>query len=127
MGILDKLGFGKKNDDWEFDKLADKEMGLTPEPNLDFEQKQNLGLNEKSPFDEPAKPAAELPPHLGGPEPTPIVPKQRLGGPPVPPPHREMELINSKLDTIKAMLDSMERRLANLEKAAGVGERPKLW
>lgn len=35
---------------------------------------------------------------------------------------REMDLIISKLDTIRALLASMEQRLANLEKIAGQEE-----
>ncbi len=31
-------------------------------------------------------------------------------------PNKDMELINSKLDTIKAVLSSMDQRLANIEK-----------
>lgn len=39
----------------------------------------------------------------------------------------ELELIASKLDTIKAMLDSMERRVANIEKSMGTQEKQRLW
>ncbi len=43
------------------------------------------------------------------------------------PSERELELINSKLDTLKAILQSFEQRLANLERAAGVEKRERLW
>ena len=42
---------------------------------------------------------------------------------------RDLELISSKLDTIKAMLASLDQRTANLERAAGVQQqrRERLW
>ena len=43
---------------------------------------------------------------------------------------RELELISSKLDTIKAILNSLDRRIANLEKLSLGGtekKEDKLW
>jgi len=45
---------------------------------------------------------------------------------------RDVELINSKLDTIKAILGSLDQRLANIERNSGVSrnqnnQRQKLW
>ena len=40
----------------------------------------------------------------------------------------ELELLNSKLDTIKAMLVSLEQRLSNLERNLGAPQQEKrLW
>lgn len=100
MGFLGRL-FGKK-----------EELGLD-EP---------LGLEEGSviPETEPAPPA-ELPPHLAEPSGTltPTIPAQISS--------RDIELLNSKLDTLKAILNSMDQRIANLEKAAGVEQKKMPW
>lgn len=40
---------------------------------------------------------------------------------------RDLELINSKLDTLKAMLAAVEQRLANLEQAMAAEKKQKLW
>ena len=47
MGILNKLMFWKKEDDFDFDKAADHELGDLPkDDSMDFDQK-HLGLEEK--------------------------------------------------------------------------------
>jgi len=39
-----------------------------------------------------------------------------------------MELISSKLDTIKAIMSSLDQRMSNLEQAAGIKkQKDKLW
>src|SRR3989344_5870234 len=93
--------FSRKKKKESFEDLADKSMGSG------LGLHDNLGLNEKSPFDDAA---------LGRPESISgfqASQQQSLD-------KREMELINSKLETIKAILNSMDQRLSNLEKAAGV-------
>lgn len=40
---------------------------------------------------------------------------------------RDFELLNSKLDTLKAILNNIEQRLANLEQAAGIEKKNRLW
>ena len=42
-------------------------------------------------------------------------------------PNKDMELINSKLDTIKAVLNSLDQRLAQVEQSMGIEQRRKLW
>jgi hypothetical protein len=103
MGFLGKL-FGKKED----------ELGLG-EP---------LGLEEEPaiPEAEPITSGPELPPHLAEPAPATTMPTT----PGVISP-RDIELINSKLDTLKAILNSMDQRIANLEKAAGVEQKKMPW
>ncbi len=43
--------------------------------------------------------------------------------------NRDLELINSKLDTIKTLLQSLDQRTARLEQVAGVQKQPeqRLW
>ncbi len=104
MGLFSKL-FGKKKEE----ELALEE----PLP------KEPLGLEEKPSL--PETPSPELPPHLAEPAPS-SVPSQPPGISP-----RDIELLNSKLDTLKAILNSMDQRLANLEKAAGIEQKKMPW
>ena len=131
MGIFDKLAFWKKEDDFDFDKLAKKEMGESPLGKNDLGlNQQPPGLGEKSPFDQPAPGTQPLPPHLEEPAFPGTQPVAPAPGVPtaVPAGGRELELINSKLDTIKALLTSMDQRIANLERAAGVEQKQqRLW
>lgn len=121
MSFLDKLMFWKK-DEFDFDKPLD-----TGKPVQD-----DLGLKDKSAF--PAQPDLELgvaqrpaqrteftqPPHKE----SGLFPRQQA----VPPVEaKELELISSKLDTLKALLVSLDQRVANLERAAGVERKERLW
>ncbi|MBR9683388.1 hypothetical protein GOV03_02510 [Candidatus Woesearchaeota archaeon] len=101
MGFFGKI-FGKKD-----------ELGLDETP-LPDESSLDLG-------GEPTNP--ELPAHLT--EPAPEMP----GAPRTPGTisSRDLELINSKLDTIKAILGSVDQRIANLEKIAGVEQKKMPW
>src|SRR3989344_396971 len=101
------MGFFSKKKKESFDDLADKSM------NADLHD--NLGLNEKSLFDDhkdPYKPESFS--NLQNTQQQPID-------------KREIELLNSKLETIKAILASMDQRLANIEKAAGIDQKQRLW
>ena len=100
--------FSRKKKKDSFEDLADKSI----ESGLGLHD--NLGLNEKSPFDDATvgKPGSFSDLQASQ--------QQFLD-------KREMELINSKLETIKAILNSMDQRLSNLEKAAGVEPKQKLW
>ena len=148
MGLLNKLMFWKKDDDLDFDKIAEREMGQ--DLSMDF-SRDDLGLNEqplsteKSPFEESP---AELPPHLQESNRGTAYPQSRqdrataLRTPQYagqqqsfrqqpsgyPSEQREMELISSKLDTIKAIMSSLDQRMSNLEQAAGIKkQKDKLW
>lgn len=135
MGIFDKLKFWKKEDEFDFDKLAgDTSTGL---PDESKPMQDDLGLGKSSldkepempgmpktepstsPFDQPkTEPVTPQPT-----QPTGDVQSYQL-------PNRDLELINSKLDTIKAILMSLDQRTANLEKVAGVEqerEKKRLW
>jgi hypothetical protein len=105
MSFLKKLAFWKK-DDFDFDTLADKEMASHGAPLQD-----NLGLETMQ--EQSAFPTQK--PDLFAAQPKPIPPSE----------HKELELINSKLDTIKAMLVSMEQRMGQIEKTPK--EEKKLW
>ena len=116
MGIFGKI-FGKKEDSLGFDE---------PLPGSDPLVSDDLGMNEK-----PIMPSdGELPQHLSEPM-MPDMPTEQQttrpqtnsqGTPP-----RDLELINSKLDTLKAILNSMDQRIANLERAAGVEQKKMPW
>ena len=135
MSILEKLKFWKKEDDFNFDDVASKDM------NQDLFKGDNLGLDqtsslpkEKSPFPEQQQVQQ---PTFQEPEPAPSgieqlkqqqaayqqqqkQPSQGISG-------RDVDLLNSKLDTIKALLNSMDQRIGNLEKSIGVEKKEKLW
>lgn len=111
MGIFSRL-FHKKEEELDLEKPLPGE-----EPHLE----EHLGLEEKPVIPETAP--AELPPHLeepGVPAPAAV---------PTPPasPQRDLELINSKLDTLKAILNSLDQRIASLEKAAGLEQKKMPW
>ena len=118
MGLFGKL-FKKKDDDFDFDKIVDDEMGQDPMSKPDDFNMGSEPMTEKSHFDEPT------PPHLDE------FNKPKFSAPlqnnQQPSPNRDLELINSKLDTVKALLNSMDQRMANLEKAAGIQKKEKLW
>jgi hypothetical protein len=115
MGILDKVKFWKKDDDFEmddFDKMAtDSASSGVP--------KDDLGLGP-SVLDKPAPATTQqdpLAPAALSPEP----PKTTNSDSPDIM-NRELELISSKLDTIKFLLQSLDQRVAHIEKIAGVEE-----
>ncbi len=148
MGFLSKLKFWKKDEEFnsdDFDALADKEAGINQsEQSSPFEQDQlglrenkaELGLDERSPFEsmqgEPKMSSSSLregPSFASAGRSAFEKPsyQQRTSGDNFS--GRELELISSKLDTIKAMLQMMDQRIANLEKAAGIEQqqRQRLW
>ncbi len=140
MGALNKLMFWKKDDDFDFDSALNKEMapsGLPPTDNLGLDSNPT-GLEEKPSFDHPAQPTATNPfqQQAASPYAAPQQPQQAFPTPGHPlqrpafqqqPPQQNNDLISSKLDTIKAQLSSIEQRLVNLERAAGVQQQKKLW
>lgn len=143
MGIFDKLLFWKRKDEFDFDDLANKQMpgGEMPHPSEFAEQTQNP-FEEKpvfpdnSPFDKheedpfgtkssfsPTGMAQPQKPSYPGAQQS--APQQAYGGP-----NRDLELINSKLDTLKAMLTTIEQRMTDIERTTGA-DKPKkqerLW
>lgn len=147
MGVLDKLMFWKR-DELDFDKIAEKELGLHKEipdelgspDELGFQDDLGLdqkmpGLEEESPFEESPKelPSRPLPPHLqesatfSGRTLKPVTAYGETASGGIQDQRKEMELINSKLDTIKALLGSLDQKMSNLERAAGLEKKERLW
>lgn len=153
MGVLDKLMFWKR-DELDFDKIAEKELGLhkgisddlgsldelSSHGESDFQDELGLnqkmpGLEEKSSFEESSKelPGKPLPPHLqesatfSGRTLKPVAAYGETASGGVQDQRKEIELINSKLDTIKALLGSLDQKMSNLERAAGSEKKERLW
>ena len=121
MGLLNKLMFWKKEEEFDFEGAAAKEMsrpkGKSDEFGYDY---QNPALEEKSAFPDSFSSASSRD--------TPSLSPATLSRPTAPDNvQRDLELISSKLDTLKAMLGSLEQRLGNIEKAAGVEQKRNLW
>lgn len=140
MGLLDKIPFFKKKDDFSDMGLGDKPDGFTSGynsqdmPNFDnsnYGQQDNMGLPQQqqqqpqgfSPqqqnFQAPSAPEA---PSFQSPGNIPSFSQQssEQGYP-----HhantvvdKELEIISSKLDALRATLESMNQRIANLEAIA---------
>jgi len=122
MSLLGKLKFWHKEDDFDFDTLADKEMGKIPSHDLGLDQKLP-GLDEKSSF--PEEPEVEP---LSSPRFQSSPARQASAFSPSSGANRDLELINSKLDTLKAILNSMDQRIAHLEQISGAEKKPqRLW
>lgn len=99
MGILGKL-FSKREEE-EFEEP----LGLEEKPIVSEKHEPISSPELPSNLAEPAFTSATI---------TPISP-------------RDIELISSKLDTIKAILNSMDQRIASLEKAAGIEQKKMPW
>ncbi len=136
MGLLGKLAFWKRKDEFDFDDLADKEMkgaATTPFPEeFGFDQKP-AGLDEKpffpdegmeetkSPFTQPrfqeARPLSRPQPAMPTPSMTSSPSTRNI----------DLELINSKLDTLKALLNSLDQRMSHLEQGSTADKKQRVW
>jgi len=115
MGFFRKIAFWKTDDDLGFEGLADQEAekdNLGLDDNLGLNRKP-VGLDERSPFEEldEKNPVAPPPPHL-----------DQLNNEK----NKDLEIINSKLDTLKAILLSLDQRVAGLERPVAE-KKEKLW
>ena len=123
MGIFDKLFHRHKEDDIFGD------MGKDPFGKEPSAEEDRLGLQSSSPI--PESPPEETPSHdpfATQPPESPVHPGVTPTTPTAPGTvDRDIELVSSKLDTIKAILTSMDQRIAKLEKAAGVEEKKMPW
>jgi len=118
MGIFDKL-FHRKKDEFGFDELAQQEIDRYKTPVQDILGQPSFDAEEQSPFSGTLpKETTAFSPSAGFSLTPPGVPSDSK---------RDLELLNSKLDTIKAMLTSVDQRLANLERAAGAEKKERLW
>jgi len=106
MSFFDKVLFWRKEDN--IDKLASQEMNDMP----DF---LGDGTQDKSAFPEPGSSPETFQPAEA---PLPKAPGMQ---------NKDLELISSKLDTLKAMLNSIDQRMSNLEKPAGAEKKQRLW
>ncbi|HLD39583.1 MAG TPA: hypothetical protein VJB13_00395 [Candidatus Nanoarchaeia archaeon] len=126
MGILNKLLFWRHDDEMDFDKIADEQLktGIKDdpllEPDTDFEEKSSFSRQQQDLRSSSMKGSPYKQTNFQQ-QPTLQQPSENI--------EKDLELISSKLDTIKAMLGSLDQRTANLEKAAGVQQqrRERLW
>lgn len=133
MGILNKLMFWKKEDEFDFDETAEKELDFPKEEDEFNLDQQPSELDEGFPAEEhPSAPPFSEPQVPGRSRGQ----RDSLSQPSSAYAHREpvagtrdrdLELIQSKLDTLKAILTSLDQRMANLERAAGVEKKERLW
>jgi len=132
MGLFSKLAFWKK-DDLDFDELVSKDMH---DPNLSGMPKDDLGLPGESEFQHdplgPQDPLASAPtlrPSADREHPLQqLSSQQNYSSYAQPQRNTDLELVNSKLDTIKAMLNSMDQRLSRIERSQfGESKEKNLW
>jgi len=137
MSILGKLAFWKKEDDFNFDDIASKDMSQDMFKGDDLGLKEQPLTQEKDPFAMPTEeqsPSASPPPE----ETSGIqqlqeqnnqnrqsIQNQQQATTGVS--ARDVDLLSSKLDTIKALLNSMDQRMAHLERSSGIQKKEKLW
>lgn len=114
MSFLNKLLFWRRDDELEFEQIAEKELQSHERPLYPDHNTAKPGeMEEPSLFDEPR--ADERP----------LLPSTRPAATAQNP--RDVELINSKLDTIKAMLNSLDQRMAHLERSNSTEKKERLW
>ncbi|MBI4980390.1 hypothetical protein HZC30_02410 [Candidatus Woesearchaeota archaeon] len=123
MGFLGKLAFWKKEDDFGFDHLVNQDM---THPGTDANNPFGTTLGQE-PASDPLLSGTSSP--LPSDSPASVFPAQRSPIYPQQPAEpvsapltntlsssRDMELLNTKLENIRLMLNSIDQRLANLEK-----------
>ena len=120
MGFMDKLAFWKKKDEFGDLGLGEKGPGLGPDSAV-----SDLGLGpspggiEGGPADlnlglpaQPQQPYPQQPPLQPQFQQQPVQQQQNFTA------EKDFEIISSKLDALRAALDSINQRLANLEAIA---------
>ncbi|HLC81811.1 MAG TPA: hypothetical protein VJH68_04080 [Candidatus Nanoarchaeia archaeon] len=111
MGFFSKL---KKKKDLDFDTLADKEFNDSLDP---------LAVDDSQPFSQDALYPQNEPLNVRQAPVPQFSPQQfQLNSE-----NKDLELINSKLDTLKALLYSIDRRLEALERQSGAEQKNRLW
>ncbi len=122
MGILDKLMFWKKKDEFSDIGLGDKpsskvDLGLGLEYGTNNEPPQSLGLEPpamQQPYPQMQPPSQQMPPSFGN---TPNLNQPQMQSQDYAM-SKNLEVVSSKLDALRAALDSINQRLANLEAIA---------
>jgi hypothetical protein len=115
MSVLDKLKFWKKHDAFDFDDLTTSSAntpGAVPKDDL------GLGpsaLDSPSSFDSDPLKTTSRPAHE---TPTSFSQNQQSSQNSLGINKTEIELLGSKLDTIKAILQSLDQRIAHIEQIA---------
>jgi len=138
MAFLDKLMFWKKKDDFDTNIGnfgADNTFGTgagTGAPDMGYGN-QDFGMPEAQ-FGQqlPTSQFGQAPPMFPGtsqgagfPQPTPFAPQQSQQDFMV---GKDIEIISAKLDSLRAYLDSINQRLANIERIAmGDQEKRRGW
>lgn len=126
MGILDKIMFWKKKDEFSEIGLGDKEnlafgndfsaapgTGLGPTPPGGQGYGQQYPQSQQSqgyPSSQPSMPSFSQP-QFSQPQPSFNNPHQEMNS-------KNLEVISSKLDALRASIESLNQRLANLEAIA---------
>jgi hypothetical protein len=113
MGIFDALKFWKKEED-EF-SLDEPLPGMEEQPVIPEEPA--MPTHPSAPFHPGPAPSSELPSHVEEPSVPPGAAVQPMMS-------RDIELINSKLDAIRAILTSIEQRIAALERMQTAQQSP---
>lgn len=123
--MFEKLKFWKKNDDFDFDQFLgnDKKLDENKETSP-LEQDPLVNQHPDPIMQTPSESPAGFSEH----EQTPpsYMQQSKQFNTPIQG-NTEIELISSKLDTIKAILQNLDQRLQNIERAAGVEKKDKLW
>ncbi|MEK6938189.1 MAG: hypothetical protein AABX04_04050 [Nanoarchaeota archaeon] len=128
MSLFSKLAFWKKEDEFNFDQVAERDMNKPDPFSQGFEQnpEESAFPPEQSTFDQPQTPSpGASPQQYAQASRTALYPgssKPSIG----PSGDRDLDLINSKLDTIRAMLSAIEQRLDKIERGEPKAP-PRLW
>ncbi|MBI2573478.1 hypothetical protein HYV86_06450 [Candidatus Woesearchaeota archaeon] len=133
MGIFDKLLGRKDEPNIDFDALTKHELERDPfkpqsdpfSPQTDSFDQPSSAFPSTPTFTTPTRPSPYQEPHFSSPEPPRFSSSSQNASGPYGR-DKELELINSKLDTIKAMLAAMEQRLNSLEQPPSQ-ERRRVW
>lgn len=135
MGLLGKLAFWKKNDDFDFNKEFGADLGLGKDPGMPgFDNNSGLNFQNNQGFDN-LQSSPQLEPSYSQPPGRPAPMRQPFAAPMAPsqPVERDysndkFEVVSAKLDSIRYTLESINQRIANLERAAyGETEKRRSW
>ncbi|PIN73631.1 hypothetical protein COV20_05400 [Candidatus Woesearchaeota archaeon CG10_big_fil_rev_8_21_14_0_10_45_16] len=121
MGFFSKLGFGKKEDEFDFDKAASRELGRNSGLEMPHLGQDDPALSTQFPLPQQQPLFGQTSSFSQPPSPQSFQQQQSYGKSP------DLELINSKLDTLKAMLASLDQRLAQMERTSHSEKKERLW
>ena len=122
MGILGKIMFWKKKDEFADIGLGDKgaapdmDLGLGPDIGAGGDFGQGAGMQPSPVMPSPQQPSFQQQPPSFGPPPS-INPPQMQSSEEYAA-NKNLEVISSKLDALKAAIESINQRLTNIEAIA---------